>query len=260
MKNKDIKHNNPKKGVSTTKLIFRLNPTYIFLHALNMNQEKEPFPGWGSFTNKIWEEDPGLFYFLAGAPEYIFYLSAHKSRTQFARQADNKLKAIEKTPEYQQLIRETKTYLLFVQKQWEQKGGKALSLLREISGHSLSKQTMIVYLTHPKLKNGMALDKNIIAWGHPEDFKNYTIVYLCHELMHILTNLDKSDVAHAVIELMTDNEIRIKLNKKGKYFENQGHPNLRNLERKILPDWKDYLKKKDKDIFNFINQMKEKWG
>ena len=103
-------------------------------------------------------------------------------------------------------------------KEWK----KAFKILEELSGIKLPDITIQVYLTHPKLKNGMAVDNQTIVWGHPEDWPNYSTVYLCHEIMHILTNLDRSDITHAVIELMADNELRIRLNNKGKYFQYPG--------------------------------------
>jgi len=225
-----------------------------------MAQPKEPFSGWGEFTNKIWEESPNVFYFLASAPEYTLYLPSHKSRVRLAEQADNALKTIRKSLEYKRLIRETKDYLAFVDQQWENNKKKAFFIIKGFFGSELPVGIIAVYLTHPKLKNGLALNENTIVWGHPEDFKNYTTVYLCHELMHILTKFDNSDITHAAIELMVDNELRIKLNRKGKYFEYPGHARLQQLKRKLLPDWKRYLKKKDESIFSFVNQMKEKWG
>jgi len=104
----------------------------------------------------------------------------------------------------------------------------------------------------------MTVDNQTIVWGHPEEWPNYSTVYLCHEIMHILTNLDPSDITHAVIELMTDNELRIRLNNKGKYFQYPGHKHLRKLEKNILPEWKKYLKKPEKNIFNFIKDLKKK--
>jgi len=45
--------------------------------------------------------------------------------------------------------------------------------------------------------------------------------------------------SHGIIELITDNELRIRLNKKGRYFNEKGqdvgHPYLREIEKKILP-------------------------
>jgi hypothetical protein len=51
--------------------------------------------------------------------------------------------------------------------------------------------------------------------------------------------IGEKKISHGIIELITDNELRIRLNKKGKYFKEQdrdvGHPYLREIEKKILP-------------------------
>jgi len=57
---------------------------------------------------------------------------------------------------------------------------------------------------------------------------------------------------------MIDNELRIQLNNKGKYFQCPGHKHLKKLEKNILPEWKKYLKNPDKNIFKFIKDLKEK--
>ena len=167
-----------------------------------------------------------------------------------------------RSQEYKRLIQETKKYTIFVQKQWRRNEKKILSFVESITGIKLPKKTIDIYLTHPKLNNGMTLDDSTIVWSHSEDWKNYATVYLCHELMHIFTNHDPSEITHAVIELMTDNELRIHLNGKGIYFKESGkevgHRSLRKLEKKILPRWKIYLKKKDKNIFKFLEEIKRK--
>lgn len=239
-------------------LIFRLNKDYVFFHALNMTQNEEPFFGWGNFTNKIWEESPEIFYFLAGAPEYVLYFSLDEEKKELYKKANEKLKNLRKTPEYKRLIKETEVYFLFVKKQWEKNRDNVLSFLRETCKATIPENSISVFITHPKLKNGMAIDKKTIAWGHSEDFKNYSTVYLCHEILHILTDFDNSEITHAVIEIAADNELRMKLNKKGKYFEYPGHLLLRKTEKKILPYWKKYLTKKEKNINNFIDELKNR--
>lgn len=242
------------------KLKFNINPDYIFLHALNMAQRQEPFSGWAQFTNKIWEESPEVFYFLAGSPEYILY-SKKRNFSFLLKKAEKVMREIKKSKEHKRLIQETKEYTLFTQKQWQKNKEKVLSFFESVVGMKLPKKIINVFLTHPKLNNGMTLDDNMIVLGHKEDWKNYTTVYLCHELMHIFTNHDSSETTHAVIELITDNELRIHLNGKGVYFKESnnpvGHKSLQKLEKKILPSWKIYLKKKDKNIFKFLEEIKK---
>jgi len=242
------------------KFKFILRPDYVFLHAINIAQMNKPFSGWGEYTNKIYEENPAVFYFLAGAPEYETYLSDSLSYKTLSDLSDNVLNAQKEIPEYKRLIEETEAYINFLEDQWGKNENEVLKIVSELTGLSIPDISINVFVTHPKLRNGFSLDKNNLAWGHPEDFKNYSTVYLCHELMHILTDLDDSDITHAIIELLIDNELRIRLNKGGKYFEQKGHSKLVELEKKILPYWQEYLKKSNKNINDFIVSIKQKIG
>ncbi len=118
---------------------------------------------------------------------------------------------------------------------------------------------MRVFLTHPKLRNGLTVDDSTIVWGHSEDFENYSTVYLAHEFLHIATAHDPSDVTHAIIELAADNETRIRLNGKGEYFEYPGHRRLVEIEKLLLPFWRTYLESGRKDFSNFVEEAKKRW-
>ncbi len=243
-------------------LQFKINPDYIFLHAINQSQPNVPFKKWEDFTNRIWEGSKGIFYFLGGYAEYQLYLGKEKNIEKTAKKVEIIFNQLRKSKEFQRLVTETEKYKLFIEEQWQENKENVLKLIEELSGLKSPDKTIRVYLTHPKLKNGRAVDNQTIAWGHSEDWKNYSTVYLAHELMHIVTfkKTKNFKVMHALIELMTDNELRIRLNKKGRYFKegkfNVGHPYLRNLEKRILPYWKEYLKnKKEKNLFDLEGKI-----
>ncbi len=236
---------------------FKVNELYVFLHAINMNQEDEPFNGWAKFTNAIWENDPAIFYFLAGAPEHILYVKSTADYKKLFAKNLRVLSKIKKSKEFKRLIKETKQYKLFLEKQWNENKASALSILEELSGLPLPNKTININLSHPALRNGMAIDDNNIVWGHKEEYQNYSVVYICHELLHIMTKHDNSDVLHAAIELLVDNELRIRLNKKGKYFEYQNHRHLKEIEKKLYPAWKQYLKQDKKNILQFAKKYEK---
>ena len=220
---------------SKFKIKFNLNPLYVFLFTINTEQEEEPFKGWADFTNKIWEEDSKVFLLLAGAAERVLFI---KNKIEYKNAYARKLKMlakIKKAPEYKRLIKESKKYLRFVKTQWRKNEKRATSLLQELSGLPLPQHTVTVNITHPKLRNGVTFDDKNIVWGHSEDFRNYSTVYICHEILHIMTKNNNSDIFHAVIELLADNEIRIRLNKKGRYFQYDGNKYLKRIERNLLP-------------------------
>ena len=70
------------------------------------------------------------------------------------------------------------------------------------------------------------------------------------------------DILHSII-LLNDNELKIRLNKKGIYFKegklNIEPPEFFDLEKKILPYWKKYLNGGlGKNILEFKNSIKAK--
>lgn len=242
------------------KLEFLIDKKYTFLHAFNQYQHDEPFKGWSRFTWNIWDKHPQECYLLSGYAEWP--LLGKTSLQSLAIKSEELLEKWMKTPETKRLIKETEKYRDWLEKEWNKKGEKTLNELEKIIRMPLPNKKIFVYVTHPKLRNGMAITPKIIVWGHSEDWLNYSIVYLCHEILHTILQGDRSDITHAIIELTTDQELRIRLGKKGKYFKegkfDVGHFNLRKLEKKILPYWKNYLKDPKQNLKDFIQKNRKR--
>jgi len=175
-------------------------------------------------------------------------------------------KSIFKSAEFKRILKQTLNYKKFVEEEWNQNKSFVFQYLEDIIGKNLPNLSVTVNVIHPSLMVGQAIpEKNLIIWGHFDDWPNYTNVYLTHELLHILFNyyhIKKNNISHALIELITDNELRIRLNKRGKYFKEDkydiGHPYLRKLEKDILPQWLKYLKTQKKNLILFIKQLNNK--
>ncbi len=233
---------------------FKINDIYIFLHAINTSQDEEPFEWWFDFTNKIWEENPEIYFFLSGSPEYSLYLTDLR---ELYKKPFKKLEKLKETETYKRLIKETETYKNFVENQWKLNEKFVLKQLLSFWIKINIPYKIKVNISHPKLKNGLAYDNKAIVWWHSEDYKNYSTVYLIHELLHILTKNDNSDITHAIIELLADNEMRIRLNSKGKYFEYKWHKHLIETEKNLYEDWINFIKWKDLNLFNYIKKTKK---
>ncbi len=108
---------------------FETNPTYAFLHAINMAQSDEPFEGWSDFTNAIWEESPEVFYFLAGSGEYSLY--GHDIPTT-AAMAMEKLERLKEDASFKRLENEVSEYRNFVSKQWSKNEGAVLGFFESL--------------------------------------------------------------------------------------------------------------------------------
>lgn len=233
------------------KLQFKIDKTYLLVHSLNASQNL-PFHAWEHIKDQIWNKSKETYFLINGYSEFILFIINQNKMKETYKKINCLTKELFKTKEFKKLYRETNNYLKTLKKQWGGNKKQALKILEELLGLPLPNKTITVLVTHPKLKNGFNIpDLNTICWGHPEEWKNYSTVYLCHEMMHIIIKDYQNDnIMHALIELMTDNELRIRLNKRGKYFKQGkfevGHPYLRKLEKKMFPYWIKYLKKENK--------------
>jgi hypothetical protein len=114
-------------------------------------------------------------------------------------------------------------------------------------------QIFNVYIAHPGLKAGKNFGGNNIVWSHQNYWPNYNTVYIWHELLH--SYFEKDDKSHALIELITDEEMRIKLNG-GKYPPFVEHSFLNEVKLKNLNLWNEY-KTKIYDINLLLSKMFE---
>ncbi len=173
-----------------------------------------------------------------------------------------------KTKEFQKIYQETIIFQSKLKKEWEDNIDFINNFLADIFRKKMVMPQLTVYLTHPDLPSGRCYSNYQIAiYGHKEEWPHYNIVYIAHEYLHSIfnsLNLKKKKLIHCLIELITDNELRIALNKKGQYFKDKnikiGHDYLRKTEKIILPYWRKYLKnnnKYNKNIITFYNFLKD---
>lgn len=249
--------------MTSIQLEFKINKQYLLVHALRQNIQ--PFPEWVNLKNYLWRTSSVGYSFLAGSPEVFLQITTLKSNEKILKDSLRLLKKGMNRKEFKRLYRETADYSKWLKQEWKNNKDKIFKWIQEISGISSSSIKVSVFVTHPKLCNGKMLNASTICWGHPEDWKHYSIVYLTHELLHILTDgkYKNQNLMHALIEFLADNEIRIRLNQGGKYFcEGKfriGHKYLLPIEKKILPYWKKFLAdKKMKNLFYFEKEIIKK--
>ena len=247
------------------KLNFKIDKCYLLAHALPLSDL--PFPAWENSQNELWEEFPKAYYLLTNHPEVAFIgKQPLKEFSKTCEEVKRMMQKAFKSKEFKRLYKESRTYLDFAKKQWKNNGHKALDILQSLSGLPLPNKDITVFITHPKLYRGFALTTHkIIGFGYAEDYKNSSTINLCHEMLHLMTK--NTRVMHALIELLANNELRIQLNKEGKYFvfqesdETKDSPlhtyvnRMRKLEKEILPFWKDYLQ--NRSGRNLIDLEKE---
>ncbi|OGM94667.1 hypothetical protein A2524_02065 [Candidatus Wolfebacteria bacterium RIFOXYD12_FULL_48_21] len=233
--------------------------------------QRIPFPAWKRLEKRLWSKyknDPAYYfvnpYIKASHTVWALEDLSRQSAlngipfknvlSDALKKVDSIYQEIEESDEFKRLHKETSNYLLLTKKRWNAKEVEIFQFITKVAGITLPAKTVKVFINHPKTGGGQAYsENNALRWGHSEDWPNYTVVYLAHELMHILTKKQqKTDkTMHSLIELMTDNELRIRLNGEGDYLTIDGHAYIKELVQKILPIWQDYLagKLKAKNIF-----------
>lgn len=159
------------------------------------------------------------------------------------------------TTEYKGLLERMIQYKTDLESKWIEKKEQVIKHLEDILKINLPDNAVTVFVVPPEIGGGLYLGDIKIFWGHSEDWENYSLVYLAHEYLHSF--LHGGELVHAIIELATDNELRIRLNNGGQYFTENGyhvgHERLRSLEEKLLPQWKNYLIDKNQTIYDFID-------
>jgi hypothetical protein len=236
------------------KLNFIIDKNYLIKHTLycvenNRFSSDKNKKDILSFSNYVFKKSPKYYDFLVGviSPNDI----SEKNLKLFIKEIDNDLPKflykIKQSKEFKKIFNQTEKYLQLSKKQWERNLKKTGQIIEDLTKLKLDKN-FTVYITHPSQRNGSNWGNNIVSWGVDEKWKNYATVYLWHEILH--SYFDKSDVSHAIIELIADEELRKRLNNSN-YPPFEGHKNLNELKNNILPYWKKYLKLEIKDITKF---------
>lgn len=236
------------------KLNFQINPAYLAYHFIKNTSPSrfvsgECDPEIVDFQNAAWGKDRAANDFIRFGPDEDTFLSG-KSMVEMARRADDLLKQMLNHSSFVPLLAETSKSLVQVREEWESNYSKTNNMIGEMTGLNLNKDVS-VYLTHPKLKQGHA-GHDCIVWAYRLTWPNYNTVYLWHELLHLL--LPHGNLEHAVIQLISDNEMRVRLNG-GTYPPMEGHEYLRKLMELLLPMWRLFLQSKEtRDINSFISK------
>lgn len=164
------------------------------------------------------------------------------------------LAKLKKSTHYRKILRKTIDFKHHCEEVWLNNYDKSSSIMQDLTGLKFNRQ-LTVYITHPELGGGVYHHPNKIHWGHKDKWPSYTVIYLWHEIMHSYFRTRKNhDIDHAIIELLTDCELRSRLNG-SKYPPFIGHTELRSMEKALMPYWKKHLKSKSKNIMIFRNRI-----
>jgi hypothetical protein len=177
------------------------------------------------------------------------------------RRLESFIKALLQEPAFELILKDTQTALESYSKEWLDDYEKSFEIISRLTGLKLDR-SFDVYITHPCQRQGMNRSDRIFH-TYRTGFPHYNTVYLWHEIMHSYLKPDdrtgqKQDynASHAVIELLTDNELRCRLSNET-YPPFQGHEFLDKTRECLLPSWREYVSGKDHDILKYLKQATE---
>ncbi len=220
------------------RLNFTINNRHLITHTLTSMSDEyfssmEHREDIVALQNFAWGQSERCYNFVAGrlSPAIFFATGSIDELTQFFDQ-------VEQSDEFGTICQQTEAYMQTVREQWERTYPLASQVMQQITGLEFNKD-MTVMITHPSLSNGQYLGNDTIAWGHHEDWENYSTIYLWHEALHSYFDFD--DTSHALIQLIADNELRTRLNPGTTSPPFEGHESLFPLMTRIEPHWRSYL-------------------
>lgn len=237
-------------------LTFRVDPRYLVYHTLT-RCEQGAFVAKAAdliaFQDRAWEMDQRAYQFLMRGPAGDHVVE--RKIVEIAQRGEELIERMQQEPLFKKIQEETIASGELVEAEWLQDYDQSAKIMRSLTGIEMDDDFEIL-LTHPDQRNGGNAGKTIL-WAYRNTWPHYNTVYLWHEILHYYVPLH--DVAHAAIELATDNELRVRLGG-GHYPPYEGHPQLNEFRDQMLDDWWLYLQSDSKDLRKFISEHETNVG
>lgn len=138
-----------------------------------------------------------------------FFISNEFQRFVTNNNLDLKINRIMEDDLFNKYYSENLTYLNLIQNNWLKIKNRINNWLKETIKLNVSKKSISVYVSHPKLNTGKCVDQKYIFWGHFKGLAdiNYNITYLIHENLHSL--LPNNNCMPPAMKLYYDKDERI---------------------------------------------------
>ena len=236
------------------KMDFVIDEDYLITHALtHFTPSEKAQEDIRALRNKAGKISPNGYDYLQ---RQLLYPGIYTLEDQ---EAQDLIVALKKLVEFQAILDQTKANQGRIEQEWNANLERSFEFMQEMTNLPLD-NSYTVFVTHPSLPNGRYLGSKQIAWGSHPSIENHNAVYLWHEILHDDENLGTDGrVGHALIELLSDNALRVHLN--GENLEKLiGHSFLNRIRGKIYADdWQQYITSSEKDILKFKTEMEEKY-
>ncbi len=206
-----------------------------------------------AFQNLAWEKSKDLTTLLDGRfPIFRYKTNKDISYSKLGGDLENFINELIMSKEFKLLKDQTVDSQKLVEQEWNNNFEKTYAYINSI-GVKID-GTFEVLLVHPGLKAGNYIGNNRLMWSHQEYWANYNTVYLWHEILH--SYFESNDKTHAIIELITDEELRKQLNATD-YPPFVGHKYLTEIKTKGSPIWQAYLESGNRDMDHLINEFEK---
>lgn len=202
-----------------------------------------------AFQNLAWKKSEDKYTVIDGrCPIYKYIASLGTSYLDAGHDLEDFIRKLIPSVEFKKIKSQTEKSREKLILEWNRNYNDTLKFIENLGIKADGEYTIL--LTHPGLKTGNNIGNNKIIWSFQEYWPNYNTVYIWHEILH--SHLPHGNKGHALIELITDEEMRIRLNG-GSYPPYVGHEYLKKEKDKLLVRWKEYLKNNKKDIQSILN-------
>ena len=243
------------------KVIFKINQDYLIAHTLISCEERD-------FSSREYKKDIITFQDYAwGVSKDLYNAIPERVNIKIAlmpggfaeyakkvSQLGDYFNQLKQSDEFKVIFEQTEKYRQFCENEWNKNYERTRKVIQDLTQFDFEKD-FEVFITHPSLRRGRGLGGNKIAWGHAEDWPNYTVVYLWHEILH--SYMGNAKLNHALIELITDYELRRQLGGPEYPPFTEGHDYLHSIRDKLLPYWQKYLGSENKNFADFQEKAKK---
>jgi hypothetical protein len=159
------------------------------------------------------------------------------------------------TPQYSIILSQALDRLNECEKQWQKNYHASLDFMSELTSLPFHR-SFTVFVSHPEVSSGCYLGNRVICWGGAERERNYTTVYLWHEILHSYLT-EKTLLSHALIEMSADVELMRRLNGQGAQLW-PGHNELKPMRKLIEADWNEFTRLQNETVLDFYWRLCKK--
>lgn len=250
------------------KVTFTINKKHLAYQAwLKYFTELDSAPAeWRSLYNSLKEQYGKDIAFTFFDLQYVGWSldttamgSEGELRVKNARLVNEIFEKIFSTGLFKDIHEKAEAYKQILEKEWEQYGQEALQQLKDISKLGIGDREIEVFVLNPETENGSYIEDNRIEWGFTEIYPKSNVIGICHEILHVYTAEQASNLMHALIFLAAQEELRCRLNNKTEYFNNDGvktyHDHVVEEQHRLLPEWKKYLDDGDNTLIDLYERL-----